>query len=185
MLKIKKIILGIISILFLLFMVYPIYTLLQHRYFFTMNNTEFTVWNTVKGVYIIPGKYEKKIIPKKNYIRTSSRVELILFIDEQGIYKIFNHNCYGPIEADVTLENIEFEVFPYVDNLSNYSNMEPFENRVDVCYFRYDAVDNYGTVREKNNSKEKVVLERDIKWIRQRFLLGIISFNRDKRNFGS
>lgn len=169
----------IICIIFLLLIINIIglLYLIEYRCFFKFNNMDFTVWNTINELYIIPGKYCKFKIPEKDFIRIQSSVELIIYVDDNGVYQIFTDllfsSCSEPYTPEVTLQNIEYQVHTYFNYAENNKNMEEFENNKVLSKFDYNALDNFGQTRYivDNNIEE---LKFNLTWISQRFFLGML-----------
>ncbi len=147
--------------------------LIESRYFFKFNSMNFTVWYTPNGTYIIPCKYYKLTFPTDNYLRMLGYQDLNIFIDENETFHIFDSAPYGMDceESEVTLKNIKYVLHLYSQNRELF---ELFKNKKDCARFDYEAFDNYGIIKEKNEEEYKEVLTSDYKWLFQRLLIGIL-----------
>lgn len=150
------------------------FLLLENRYFFSFDNKTFTVWNTKKGVYIIPDKYYKLNFPSNNYLKTSSNTDLIIFIDKNNIFYIFSNNCDIPYKVDVNLKETKYVLYPYTDKEENYNNLKKYETNNQYAVFNYEALDNWGFVRERNETSFREILTADLKWTLQRIIIGLL-----------
>lgn len=151
-----------------------LFALFENRYFFQFNNRWFTIWDTKDGCYIILDKYKSLLFPKRNYVIIDSKIDIKIFVDDKDIYHLFSHNCSNGYSPKANFTAIDFVIHPYETKESNYKNMEFYETNK-FPYFRYEALTNWGHVKEKQ-SCEQEILTYDLKWILQRFFLGAIYF---------
>lgn len=177
--KCKKVIMVILFLAVLVTL--SVFSIIQYRSFFQFNNSVFTVWNTRNGCYIILGHYKRPKLPQKNYIRTDSRVELELVIDSDNVFHIFSNECYSlGFEPEVSFDEIKYIVYPFESRNENTEKIAIFSENYINGVFSYEALDNWGFVREKNEKEKVEVLRSNTFCVLQRFILGLFFFERDE-----
>ncbi len=166
----------IIILTFLTIMAISIFALLESRYFFQFNNRWFTIWNTKNGSYLIFSKYNGLFFPKNNYILFDDRINIIIFVDDENTYHFFSYDCIAGYSPEANLKDISILIHQNKTKESNFAEMKFYEN-AKFSYFDYYARDNWGHVKENQNRVQEVLTD-DLKWTLQRFLLGMLYFNR-------
>lgn len=103
---------------------------IEHRYFYTIHDINFTVWKRLGGDCIImPYKYYGLTVPKSDYIIASNRGAISIFVNND-LSLIFYNEAYDQKEQiNFNLPNYKYNYIEYprkegIDSIRSYAKKQ-------------------------------------------------------------
>ncbi len=103
--------------------------LFQYRNFYKVNNLVFTVWKSNKGCYITPYCFLGFSIPQKDYIHLSNNGNILIYMNKDSSFLIFDDCMTDSIEC--SLKTYNFHLIRRNDQ--SLETLHQWEAQIDSC----------------------------------------------------